>query len=101
MATNRSLFYPSIEIPNIRALPLTLAKLKPKTIRMRIHKGEPVMQVQLFGVHRTGTYDEPYYGVWVVCTTNVSEKFLSPPDLWEHGMRSLVDRKGTAVFEVR
>jgi hypothetical protein len=82
------------------SLPQALQKLGPRAIRLEANKvGVPIMKVQLAGVHRTGYYDAPYYGIWIVCT-NLPD-YVPIIESHEHGMRGLVTRKGNLVFEVR
>jgi len=84
-----------------KSLSPVLFKLQPREIYMSPNPdGVPVMRVQLFGVHRTGYFDAPYFGIWVICT-NVSTNYIPPIDQHKHGMAGEIERKGASIFEVR
>lgn len=86
---------------NTNPIPAVLEKLKPWDIRLQTNGNHvPIMQVRLAGIHRTGWYDQPYLGIWVVCT-NTSTDYTPPIERRDHGMRGLIERKGDFVFEVR
>lgn len=48
------------------ALPPSLATLEPHEITLD-PSATNVVQIELFGLHRTGGTDTPYYGLWFVC----------------------------------
>ncbi len=49
-------------------LPPAVAALQPHFIEFQVSAAGPtVVPMQLFGMHRTGMWDIPYYGIWVVC----------------------------------
>jgi len=84
-----------------KSLSPVLSKLQPREIYMSPNPdGFPVMRLQLFGVHRTGYFDAPYFGIWVVCTNRPSN-YIPPIDLHKHGMAGEIERKGDLIFEVR
>jgi hypothetical protein len=62
--------------------------------------GVPVMRLSMAGVHRTGNWDSPYYGVWVVCT-NAPADYIPPVDSASAGMRGEVRKVADRVYEVR
>ncbi len=83
------------------ALPPALEILQPRQIQLEQgSNGIRTIRLQLFGMHRTGMYDEPYFGIWVVCT-NIPPNYLPVIEWREHGMRGLIGRKDHAIFEVR
>jgi hypothetical protein len=94
-----AVFYWSRGITN--PIPAVLEKLRPWDIRLQTNGNHiPVMQVRLAGMHRTGSYDQPYYGIWVVCT-NTSTDYIPPIERRGHGMRGLIERKGEFIFEAK
>lgn len=55
-------------------LPRSIAGLEPREITFEVStNAPPVVRIKLFGHHRTGGQDVPYYGLWVVCGS-------APPD---------------------
>jgi hypothetical protein len=49
-------------------LPGSIASLEPREIMFEVCTNAPaVVRIKLFGMHRTGGSDVPYYGLWVVC----------------------------------
>ena len=86
---------------NTNSLPPALEILQPWRIEFKLdNNGIPTLRLRLYGIHRTGMYDEPYYGIWVICT-NVSPDYVPVIGQHESGMRGLIERKGSAIFEVR
>lgn len=82
-------------------LPATLESLQPHTIEFEPDEhGVPLLRIKLFGIHRTGLYDEPYYGIWVVCT-NVSPDYLPQFSGDRAGRAGKIERKGDSIFEAR
>jgi hypothetical protein len=78
-----------------------LSKLQPREIYLApTPDGIPIMRIQLFGRHRTGSFDSPYFGIWVICT-NVPTNYILSIDLPKHGMTKIIERKGDLIFEVR
>lgn len=94
-----AVFYWSRGITN--PIPAVLEKLSPWDIRLQTNGNHiPIVQIRLAGIHRTGGYDQPYYGIWVVCT-NISKDYAPPIERRGHGMRGVIERKGDFIFEVR
>ena len=84
-----------------KSLSPVLSQLQPREIYMSPNpEGLPVMRIQLFGGHRTGYFDAPYFGIWVVCT-NTQTNYIPPIDMHKHGMAEEIERKGDSIFEVR
>ena len=54
---------------NYGTLPPALAALKPREMRYY----PPVLKIRLFGMHSTGGHSTPYFGLEVVCGTNIPE----------------------------
>jgi hypothetical protein len=49
-------------------LPSSITALKPHEVMFEVSTNAPtVVRIKLFGMHRTGGWDVPYYGLWVVC----------------------------------
>jgi hypothetical protein len=49
-------------------LPAPLATLQPRTVEFDVVTNDlTVVKIELFGMHRTGAWDVPYYGIYVVC----------------------------------
>jgi hypothetical protein len=81
------------------SLPPTLGRLQPRWISLNADSDRvPILKVHLYGVGRTGTYPEPYYGIWVVCT-NLPD-YTPVIQSRGQGMRGLITRKGPMIFEV-
>jgi len=82
------------------SLPQTIELLQPWLLETtKDQNGFPVFQVILSGGHRTGTYDAPYYGIWVVCTNRPD--YAPVFDFHFRGIQGIIERKGDAVFEAR
>ena len=82
-------------------LPATLEVLQPWIIEFDPDAhGVQMLRVRLYGIHRTGMYDQPYYGIWVICT-NVSPDYI-PQFLGDRaGRTGKIERKGDLIFEAR
>jgi hypothetical protein len=79
----------------------TLEALQPWRIQFEPDEhGVPMIRIRLFGIHRTGTYDEPYYGIWVVCT-NASLGYVPQFSGDWAGWTGKIERKGNSIFEAR
>ena len=54
-------------------LPPAISNLQPHEVQFDFDTNFPVVRIQLFGMHRTGMWDFPYYGLWVVCSSTNKE----------------------------
>jgi len=82
-------------------LPPTLETLQPWRIQyLRDSNNIPILSLRLYGIHRTGTYSEPYYAIWIICT-NVSTNYIPAMVGDGPGRRGIIERKGDSIFEVR
>jgi hypothetical protein len=82
------------------SLPPTIDLLQPMFIRKENDKnGVSIFQIQLHGIHRTGTFDEPYYGIFVVCTNR--SDYVPEFGFRFRGSQGIIERKGDLIFEVR
>jgi len=82
-------------------LPSALETLQPWRIQyLRDSNNIPILSLRLYGIHRTGSYSEPYYAIWVICT-NVSTNYVPAMVGDGPGRRGIIERKGDAIFEVR
>jgi hypothetical protein len=82
-------------------LPSSLETLQPWRIQyLRDSNNIPILSLRLYGIHRTGTYSEPYYAIWIVCT-NVSTNYIPSMVGDGPGRRGIIERKGDLIFEVR
>jgi len=61
--------------------------------------GVPIFQVTLSCGHRTGTYDAPYYAIWVVATN--CPNYVPVFGFRFRGAQGLIERKGDSIFEAR
>ena len=81
-------------------LPKTIELLQPMFLTItKDQNGVPIFQVTLSCGHRTGTYDAPYYGIWVVCT-NLPDYFPTFGFNFR-GAPRITERKGDSIFEAR
>jgi hypothetical protein len=86
---------------NTNALPSALEALQPWRIQFYPDgNGVYELRLKLYGIHRTGTYSEPYYAIWVICT-NVPANYVPSVKGDEAGMTKQIERKGDLIFEVR
>jgi len=83
-------------------LPHSLALLRPMEVRFYAPTimGDfpeapkvPVVQIQIFGLHRTGGRDIPYFGLVVICATNAGSYHPTPV---RYGYQKVTD----TIFEV-
>jgi hypothetical protein len=89
------------ERQNTNALPSALEALRPWRIQFYPDgNGVLDLRLKLYGIHRTGTYSEPYYAIWVICT-NVPANYIPLVKGDEAGMIKQIERKGNLIFEVR
>ncbi len=86
---------------NTNALPSALEALQPWRIQFYPDgNGVYELRLKLYGIHRTGTYSQPYYAIWVICT-NVPANYVPLVSGDEAGMMRQIERKGDLIFEVR
>ena len=79
------------------SLPPTIAGLQPEVIDCaRTGGGAIVVRIKLFGLHRTGTWDISYYGLWVVCGTTNQDYSPEPNPPLHTGANKVAD----FIFEV-
>jgi hypothetical protein len=82
-------------------LPATLEALQPWRIELEPDENHvPLLRIILYGIHRTGTYDQPYFGIWVACT-NVPANYVPKFSGDWAGRRGEIERKGNSIFEAR
>lgn len=78
-------------------LPPSLALLVPHVIEFDVATNRPtIVKMMLFGMHRTGGPDIPYYGLWVVCGETRRDY---TPSITE-GPGRVINKVADAVFEV-
>jgi hypothetical protein len=81
-------------------LPKTIELLQPMFLETtKDQNGVPIFQVVLSCGHRTGTYEAPYYGIWVVCTNRPD--YVPTFGFHFRGAEGIVERKGDSIFEAR
>jgi hypothetical protein len=77
-------------------LPSAISNLQPHGVEFDLDTNFPVVQIELFGLHRTGMWDFPYYGLWVVCNST-NKEFI--PSITS-GPGRHIDKVADFVFEV-
>ena len=61
-------------------LPTVIASLQPSEVEFDWPaNGATVVKIKLFGIHRTGLWDTPRYGLWVVCAST-NRDYMPAPD---------------------
>ena len=95
------LFYVGEKRLTTNDLSATLDALKPLAIYF-LHdaKGVPLLDIHMSGNNNTGTYPQPDYEVWVIYS-NVPPNYVPTFSRDQAGRRSLIERKGDLIFEVR
>lgn len=82
-------------------LSATLEALQPWRIELEPDENHvPLLRIILYGIHRTGAYDQPYFGIWVVCT-NVPADYVPKFTGDRAGRSGEIERKGNLIFEAR
>lgn len=77
-------------------LPSTISNLEPHEVQFDCDDKFPIVRIELFGMHRTGGWDIPYYDLWVVCgSTNY--KYVP---LMTSRPRWHINKIADSVFEV-
>ena len=78
-------------------IPPVISNLEPQEVQFDLDTNFPVVRLQFFGGHRTGSPDIPYYGFWVVC--NSTNKDFTPSVTY-YGSGRHINKISDFVFEV-
>jgi hypothetical protein len=82
------------------SLPQLIELLQPMFLgKTKDQNGVPIFQVILSAGHRTGTYDAPYYGIWVICTNRTD--YVPTFGFKFRGAQGIIERHGDFIFEAR
>jgi hypothetical protein len=97
---NAGLYYFGGRLVTTNPLPKTIDLLRPEFVEMATDQnGVPVLQLVLSAGHRTGTYDTPYYAIWVICTNRPN--YVPVFGSQFRGAHGSIEQKGSAIFEAR
>jgi hypothetical protein len=76
------------------------AKLKPWQVKAYpTIDGTMIMRMKFFGMHSTGNRGTPYYGLWIVCSSN-SDNYVPKLDFGENTMTGIISPITNSIFEV-
>jgi hypothetical protein len=73
-------------------LPSVIASLQPSEVEFDWPaNGATVVKIKLFGIHRTGLWDTPRYGLWVVCASTNRDYMPAPDPPYYKGVNKVAD----------
>jgi hypothetical protein len=76
------------------------AKLKPREVKAYPDtNGVIIMRMKFFGMHSTGSRGTPYYGLWIVCSSN-SDNYVPKLDFGENTMTGVISPITNSIFEI-
>lgn len=77
-------------------LPPAISNLQPRQVEFDYDGKSSIVQIELFGMHRTGGWDTPYYGLYVAYGFTNDDYVPSITDgPWKH-----INKIANSVFEV-
>jgi hypothetical protein len=85
---------------NTNGLPPVFVQLKPQQIRAYPDSdGTLLVRMKFFGAHPTGMRGIPYYGLWIVCSSN-SDNYVPELDFGGNTVSGKINLITNSIFEV-
>jgi hypothetical protein len=76
------------------------AKLKPREVRAYPDiNGTMIMRMKFFGMHSTGSRGTPYYGLWIICSSN-ADNYVPKLDFGGNTVTGKITLITNSIFEV-